>query len=221
MSDLIEQLKELEAALEAGEFDVAPETLTQGSALQVKDLMPTYGSLFNEAAKKALEIPISSTYEHSDDPNLRTQCVFLSAVVPANNLDVRGEAVAELIESVNALADKGWLKGTLAPLSELELIRPQLDEATGHSYEVYDLNRKCVTCGEKVPRTLSLMGFDKKLPGPCPKTIEFTPMNAVFVFVHVPVDVYNQATTMSRLSTSEGQIGGPYAPRLVTQHQRG
>lgn len=116
-SSLKKLLKEVEAPM------------VEGPALRVTDLTYPYSHLFTEASEKALSIrkkdlkPRRNIYGGTPSAGtvgtVTDEVVFFSAVAKGKKNLLK--AAKLVMRSVNALSDKGYVTGALAPLSFLAL----------------------------------------------------------------------------------------------------
>lgn len=163
-----EELQRIEAltdALEREAFAAASQKLAS-RPIKVEEVIPVGLSV---AASEAMGFGIRKLATDS------TKCLFLASTIHASNPELIEKAKVEIIETLNKLAERGWLKGTLCPLSTMEIF----------CYETpFDFG-KALRGEEQLPAIID---------------------TAVFAFVHVPKEVYEQAFEEFK-AVEEGQAG--------------
>src|ERR1035437_4249946 len=119
-SELDSALKELQAALKAGEYSKEPEKLTKGAVLLVADQTEKAMPYLTEVAKKALLVAPKANNLSKVVDGKHYKSIFYGIQIKTRDLHVAIEKMAYI---VNELADNAAINSILAPISSLKLAK--------------------------------------------------------------------------------------------------
>lgn len=114
-----EKIQSLTQALEAGEYNSAPQPLIEGSPIKVDKHDDLAAQYLNNAAKEAMKTKATSLTVKYDDGRSYT-CIYLGVIVKSTEVEKGVKAIAN---DVNKLADAGLIHSALSYMSSVELVK--------------------------------------------------------------------------------------------------